>query len=242
LFALISLVSLFTLILSGCGTFRTLFQNPDYVYENGAVLVDGADLPIKLKNNPQAVNVSYKDLLDFVRQDPTDFLPYVERNNPGGQIPFVCSDFAEMLHNNAEAAGIRAGYVSIDWVGGDIGHAVDAFETTDQGLVFIDCTGKSDYSQLEQNEDNVTLGSWDKVAYIVVGYEYGVINITYAKSADYSFYQSFEEQWQELKERLAAYNAEVKLYNQEIRNTVFVEGCPQIARIRAWEQKLTVEE
>jgi hypothetical protein len=132
--------------------------------------------------------------------------------------------------------------MSIDWVGGGIGHAVDAFETTDQGLVFIDCTGKSDYSQLEQNEDNVTLGSWDKVAYIVIGYEYGVINITYAKSADYSFYQSFEEKWQELKERLAAYNAEVKLYNKEIRNTVFVEGSPQIARIRVWEQKLTVEE
>jgi hypothetical protein len=241
LLALIGLL-LLTLALTGCAQIQTMFQNPKYTYEDGAILVDGADLPIQLKNNPAAVNVSYKALQEFIHQDTTDLLPYVERGNPDGLRPFVCSDFAELLHNNAEAAGIRTGYVSIDWVEGGIGHAIDAFETTDQGLIFVDCTGKSVYSQVEESENNVTLGSWDKVAYVVVGRQYSVISSAYAESGDYSFYERFEEKWQDLKVKMAAYNAEVKLYNQEIRNNVFVEGSPEIARVRAWEKKLTDQE
>ena len=53
---------------------------------------------------------------------------------------FVCADFAEMLHNNAEAAGIRAAYVCIMLLNETEGHTLNAFETTDKGLVFIDCT------------------------------------------------------------------------------------------------------
>jgi hypothetical protein len=53
---------------------------------------------------------------------------------------FVCADFAEMLHNNAEKAGWRAAFVGITLSGGET-HALDAFETTDLGLVYIDCTG-----------------------------------------------------------------------------------------------------
>jgi hypothetical protein len=59
-----------------------------------------------------------------------------------------------MLHNNAEKAGIRCAYVSLDMVGysdpynlgiaSDAGHACNAFETTDRGLVYIDCTGNPD--------------------------------------------------------------------------------------------------
>jgi hypothetical protein len=53
----------------------------------------------------------------------------------------VCADFAETLHNNAEKAGWRAAYVGIDLAGSERGHALNAFQTTDQGLVYIDCTG-----------------------------------------------------------------------------------------------------
>jgi hypothetical protein len=235
----LTLLLLLALFVTGCAGLQTLFQNPKYVYEEGAILVDGADLPIELKNNPEAVNVSYQVLQDFIHQDTTDLLPYIERDNPDGLTPFVCSDFAELLHNNAETSGIRAGYVSIDWVSGEIGHAINAFETTDQGLVFIDCTGKSAYSQVEESENNVTLGSWDKVAYLVVGRKYAVISTAYAESGDYSFYERFEDKWQQLKEKLAAYNAEVKLYNQEIRDMLFLEGSPEITRIRNWEKRLT---
>ncbi len=232
----------FLMALTGCQGLQTLLQNPKYLYEDGAILVDGADMPIELKNNPRAVNVSYQVLLDFVQRDTTDLLPYVERGNQNGQTAFVCSDFAELLHNNAEVAGIRAGYVSIDWMSGEIGHAIVAFETTDQGLVFIDCTGQSEYSQVEEGNAGVTLGSWDKVAYVVIGRKFGAISTAYARSADYSFYERFEERWRELKDKLAAYNSEVKLYNQQIRRSVFIECSPEIARIRDWEKRLEAQE
>jgi hypothetical protein len=242
LVAVFSLLLILTLVVPGCTGLQSLFQNPKYIYEQGAILVDGADLPIELQNNPEAVVVSYRSLQDFLHQDTTDLLPYIERDNSEGLTPFVCSDFAELVHNNAEAAGIRAGYVSIDWIDGDIGHAINAFETTDQGLVFIDCTGKSEYSQVEEGENNVTLGSWDKVAYLVVGRKYGVISTAYAESADYAFYERFEAKWDELKDKLAAYNAEVKLYNQEIRENTFMEDSPELERIKAWEDSLIQQE
>ena len=68
--------------------------------------------------------------------------------------PGICADFAERLHNNAEMAGIRCGYVSLDTTGytdphnlgiaPDSGHACNVFATTDRGLIYIDCTGTPD--------------------------------------------------------------------------------------------------
>lgn len=232
-----------TLILTaGCSAIQTFLQNPRYIYEDGAVLVDGADLPIELQNNDQAINVTFYSLIDFLRQDDTDRLAYIGRDNPDGMTPFVCSDFAERLHNNAEEAGIRAGYVSLDWVDGSIGHAINAFDTTDEGLVFIDCTGQSEYSQIVDNDRNITTGNWDKVAYVLVGRKYGVISIAYAESGDYSYFERYEMKWQEMREKLAAYNAEVRQYNQTLRENVFIEDSPEIERMRAWEKELAAKE
>lgn len=101
---------------------------------DGAILV-GADWePIILVNNPQASNPTWNELKSFLLQDTTDEVKY-------DLDTFVCADFAEMLHNNAETAGIRAAYVCIDFAYELWGHALNAFETTDRGLVFIDCTG-----------------------------------------------------------------------------------------------------
>ncbi|MFC2041213.1 hypothetical protein ACFLTY_02690 [Chloroflexota bacterium] len=51
--------------------------------------------------------------------------------------PKVCADFADRLHNNAEKAGLRCGFVL-----GTM-HAFNVFETTDKGLIYIDDTGTS---------------------------------------------------------------------------------------------------
>ena len=71
----------------------------------------------------------------------------IQPNNPD-----VCADFAERLHNDAEKAGIRCAYVGIDLSGypdaahlgipSTVGHALDAFQTTDRGIVYVDDTGK----------------------------------------------------------------------------------------------------
>jgi len=110
-----------------------------FVHVQGGILVGADGSPIKLQNNAIAVNPSWNQLKDFLLKDETDRRRY-DINT------FVCADFAEMLHNNAEKAGIRTSYVSVQLgpclyypYGG--GHALNAVQTTDRGLVYIDCTG-----------------------------------------------------------------------------------------------------
>lgn len=118
---------------------------------------------IVLINNKNAENPTHLELLEFLKADKTDTFPYqltvftldFYYGDAEDQIdleviadiidglaspddPRVCADFAERLHNEAEKAGIRCGYVSID----SINHALCVFETTNRGLVFIDDTGK----------------------------------------------------------------------------------------------------
>ncbi len=236
---LISLAVLMALSTS-CATLESWLRNPNYIYEEGAVLVDGDNKPIELKSKQEAVNVTYVELKNFLRQDTTDLIPYVDRDNAGGEKPFVCSDFAEAVHNNAELAGIRAGYVSIDWMDGTIGHAINVFETTDLGEVFIDCTGRSAYSQLEDGA--TSMESWDKVAYVEVGKKYGVISLDDAEYPYYFFFENYDQKWQELKQKLADYNAEVKQYNQEIAGKTFHRGTEEFARIEAWDARLQLKE
>jgi hypothetical protein len=235
---LLLMVCLALISVTGCETLQKLLQNPDYIYENGAILVDGADQPIHLINNPAAVDVSFQDVLALIRLDTTDLLEYVERGNPEGIRPFVCSDFAEAVHNHAEAAGIRAGYVSIDWAEGSIGHAIDAFETTDRGLVFFDCTGKSVFSEVERSDSKIAVGSWDKVAYLEVGKKYGAIGLAYAGATDYAFFEQYDQQWARFRQLLAEYNEEVKLYNQAIQGKVLHRGSLEFERIKVWEDEL----
>jgi hypothetical protein len=142
---------------------------------------------IVLINNEYAVNPSYSELVSFLRRDNTDQFPYiptvsipgfyygsaeshVDLENvqdiidgvaqPGD--PHVCADFAERLHNNAELAGIRCAYVSVG-LAGSTGHACNAFQTTDRGLIYIDCTGISDGYGPDKN---------DRIVDIQVGQQY----------------------------------------------------------------------
>jgi hypothetical protein len=86
-----------------------------------------------LIENPNATNPTYAQLLTFLRTDTTDMYRYIKDY-------FMCGNFAETLHNRAEAAGIRTGFVII-WYNYGEGHAIDAFVTTDQGLKYVDDTG-----------------------------------------------------------------------------------------------------
>jgi hypothetical protein len=131
---------------------------------------------IVLINNKNATNPTYSQLVDFLQKDKTDEFPYTYTLNLVGMYygtaeshvdlnrikniidrvdepsnPCVCADFAERLHNNAEMAGIRCAYVSIDITGysdpyrfgipSNGGHACNAFQTTDRGLIYVDATG-----------------------------------------------------------------------------------------------------
>jgi hypothetical protein len=108
--------------------------------QSGHVVVDGKTLvgadgePIELSRNSEAKDVDWDQLKQFLSSDQTDSIRYKDST-------FVCGDFAETLFNNAEKAGIRAGYVVIDFEPGTPGHACNVFRTTDRGMVYIDDTG-----------------------------------------------------------------------------------------------------
>ena len=101
-----------------------------------------------LENNPDAINASWSQLKDFLREDRTDSNLYIENY-------YTCGEFAETLHNNAENSGIKAAWVAIQFEDDSISHALNAFVTTDRGLVFIDTTGAEPGSDRPRHLDRV---------------------------------------------------------------------------------------
>jgi len=112
-------------------------------HEGHTYMIGGDGKLISLVNYDSAKNPTYSQLVKFIKNDLTDQKKYTST--------YVCSDFAEDVHNNAEKAGIKAGWVTINFKRGP-GHVCNAFKTTDKGLVYIDCTGSPSQK-----------GSFDKV-------------------------------------------------------------------------------
>ena len=147
-------------------TSASTFQKISIVID-GKVVVGGDGQPIELINNPDATDPTYAELVAFLEKDSTDQYPYIAGPPKNA---FVCSDFAETIHNNAEEAGIRAAWVSIDIEGQTEGHAITAFETTDLGLVYIDSTGKGLWEDTPQSRQF----SGDRRAHVEIGKPYAL--------------------------------------------------------------------
>ena len=145
------------------GSLPRLKDNEAYVFYQGAVMVGACNQYIVLRNNPAAKNPAWADLKAFLKVDQTDRQAYVTGK-------FTCGDFAETLHNNAEAAGIRTAIVAVELkpaglAEGVIYHSLTAFETTDHGIMYIDATSSAQgyYADKEVN--------------VVVGYDYVPVSI-----------------------------------------------------------------
>ncbi len=120
-------------------------EYPDLVWLNDyTYAASTSGRAIELYENPNATNPTWEHLLSFLKTDNTDKMTYMPDS-------FVCIDFAEMLHNNAEKTGIRCGLVVLY----PLQHACNAFETTDKGLVFVDCTGLRSYESGPADEDTI---------------------------------------------------------------------------------------
>ena len=85
---------------------------------------------------------------EFLAKDPTNYKSYLSTE-------YICTDFAAEVNNNAEIAGIRCATVYINYA--DAGHAIIAFDTTDNGLIFIE-------------------PQYDKEVQIIVGKSYSKLN------------------------------------------------------------------
>ena len=92
---------------------------------------------VTLTDNASAKNPTWQQLKVFLAKDLTENHTYIAN-------VYDCSQFSQALHDNAEAAGIKTAEVQVDFKGARVGHAVDAFITTDYGLIYVDDTEAPD--------------------------------------------------------------------------------------------------
>lgn len=138
-----------------------LYEQHNFTFPSKNYREVGADgHTITLNNNCSAQDPTYLQLLTFILSDTTDTIIYDDNT-------FVCADYAEKVHNNAEAAGIAAAWVGIDLNGdGASDHACNAFNTVDRGIIYIDCTEGDKLVNLAENT------VYAPVTIIEDGYEY----------------------------------------------------------------------
>ncbi len=106
------------------------------ILDNGTVMkyyeTNASLYKMYIHNTPTACNITYDDMVRFILEDSSDQVPY-------GDDSYICIDYAVAVHDNAERQNITAGLVTCD-VNGSM-HALNVFNTTDMGLVYVDCTG-----------------------------------------------------------------------------------------------------
>jgi len=205
---------------------------------------------VVLENNPRATDPSWDQLKAFLAEDKTDERDYVLGD-------FVCGSFAQDVHNNAEKAGIRAAWVAIDLANKPIGHAINAFNTTDLGMVFTDSTGDTATAneaailrpELEENGDALTGYIRDRIAYVVKGKELGFISLDIAQSPDYFYYEQYRERSREYIARLNEYNSKVTAYNDDVQafnswvsGKVFMAGSSEARKADQWKNNLQMSQ
>jgi len=132
------------------------------------------------ENISTAGDPTFSQMVAFLIQDRTDEIDWVPTK-------FESDSYAIAVHDNAEKAGIRCALVYVEYKD-NTARFLNAFNTTDKGLVFIDCSG--------QSAETKTLSqflNFDKVAYIALNQEYGIITLYYVDSNNWTnSYSSFD--------------------------------------------------
>lgn len=167
-----------TILVVSCGETPYTDSNGFLIYEHTQSPCEGADgEPIDLINNIEASDPTWAQLESFLSNDNSDSSTH--------RSSYRCGDLAETVHNNAEAAGIKAAFVIVIYKHAKTLHALNAFQTTDNGLVFIDCNAQATQRGISDTlpvgkELLVIPDSYDKVAYIKIRCRYGLISLTSA--------------------------------------------------------------
>jgi hypothetical protein len=116
---------------------------------------------VVLIDNSAAKNPTWSQLMSFLAQDKTENHTYIAN-------VYDCSQFSLAVHNNAEAAGIRAAEVQVTLKGESAGHAFNAFLTTDYGLVYVDCTEAP-----------------DRIAHAITGKEFRAVDVNWIAGTNF---------------------------------------------------------
>ncbi len=178
-----------------------------------------------LVNNVAATDPTWRQLRAFLLLDKTDEKDYIEPS-------YTCGNFAGDLHDNAEIVGIRTAYVTLGLEGKSVGHALNAFCTTDRGLVFIDCTHSN-------GSDPSETYSWDKVAFVEIGEEYGLSDLDVTSCFTYGCYEKYKQKRLAFQSNFDDYNEEVEEFNDWVKDQVFIIGSEDHETAIEWQMSLT---
>ncbi len=171
---------------------------------------------------------SWNELKTFLDIDETNELVY--RNGS-----FDCSGFAIELYKNARAAGFNAAIVEVVFENEIGGHALNAFNTTDMGLVFIDengneyGTGKDGVAFVEEDElyGTIVIDKIDKTMVdcdmtcpeLVDGLEY----TSFDNMFDYDYFRNFKNCQDIYTTCVYQYNEEVADFNSGERDYTYTQ-------------------
>jgi len=218
--ALKLLLALFIMIT--CAVMFLILIN--YVQENIRIfhepipVANMTDKQVVLTNNRSAIDPTYDQLIAFLKSDNTSSMKYSAPD-------WTCADFAKQLHDNAEAHGIRAAFVAVEFTNdsinysiyddgsgnfqpptsdADYGHGIDLFNTTDKGPIYVDAS--SIYG--------IYVG--DRIAYVSKGREFNEIDLSQATGTDYSFYTDYKQRYINYIHDLKDYNQQAQSYNAQV--------------------------
>jgi len=182
------------------------------------------------------VDIPWPELKEFLEQDDTDRLAYVEGS-------FDCSGFAITLRDNAARCGIRCAYVEIEFFV-ESGHALNAFETTDMGLVYVDSTEADQIAYVKLNEPygRVSLDGV-KPEFIACSGDpaefWGPLGyMTHSNPFSYSYYPDYQRRVKFYGDSIEAYNEAVEKYNGGSKKWSYAQLTTWLDNIEALEEDL----
>jgi len=180
--------------------------------------VGGSKDQLILVNNHTATNPTWQQLCSFLSSDETEQKLFIFSDYTSG-------DSAKELHDNAESHELRAAFVVVD-IEGDSRYAVNAFKTTDKGLVFVDCNYSRYKAHMLWEMNSLTKAGWlmysvpeisyDAIAYVKINKELGMLSFTKDGQNSYEFYEIMKKKWAECQPRLTAYNNKIENLNKEL--------------------------
>ena len=201
----------------------------DALNKNYTKLLEKYERLLNATLKPSLKNPTWEELKEFLGSDATDKLEY----KPG---EFDCTGFAITLRDHAWDLGFRCAFVEVEFADGS-GHNLNAFQTVDKGLIFIDCV------------------EGDTIAYVQIGKPYGRIalknvkkryidcsgdpsrfwgNLNYTTHPSPFSYSYFEE----YQRRVKFLNETIKAYNKAVEECKKGEGKYSYSQLQKWRENI----
>jgi len=213
-------------------------QTAAELMEELKLLQTSYDSLLKTTQQSGLINPTWEELQNFLLEDKTDEIPYALDE-------FDCNGFTITLRDNAWLRGFRSAFVAIGFGQNAAGHAFNAFETTDKGIVYIE-PQRDNVAYLEKGSIFATIpldGVKDRFINCDMAPTEFWGDISYTDYTgdiyDYPYYQNYSQRRDFYTDSIDAYNTDVESYNAAV--AAFNQGSRTYSRddIESWGEKIT---